>query len=149
MQRIEHINFREFLSGEYNDKQLKIKRVKEIKRKRIYQIVFVSGASIILISTGMNLLTPDAVFAATDAFDGINDKANFLYKKLLLVGKWIIIIKGGINTVNHMIQEDFGAAKRGFLTYLVVYLILHSLPWAMGEVDSLFNGINTQASGGQ
>jgi hypothetical protein len=148
MQRIERINFKEFLSGEYNEKQLKIKRIKEIKRKRMYQIVFVSGATIILISTGMNLLTPDAVFAA-DGFDGINEKANFLYRKLLLVGKWIIIVKGGINTINHMIQEDFGAAKRGFLTYLVVYLILHSLPWAMGEVDNLFNGINTQASGGQ
>lgn len=79
------------------------------------------------------------IFSGTvSASSGIDDAARGIYSKLLLVGKWIIIIKGGIDTVNNVVQGDFGTAKKSFLSYLVIYIILQGLPWAMDEVDKTF-----------
>jgi hypothetical protein len=136
MTKVQTIKFNDFMDGSF-----KVKSFKEVKKGKIYKVVLVGGISLVLLAAG------DVTFAAGAV--GIDAGAYVLYKKLLLIGKWIIIVKGGIDTINAMIQGDHGAAKRGFLTYLVVYLILNGLPWAMGQVDSLFKGLNdVQMTGG-
>jgi hypothetical protein len=134
LMRTETIKFNDFMSGEYS---LRVKKIKEIRRNRIYKITLVSGLTLVMIASGTS------VFAAGTL--GIEKGAYEMYKTLLMVGKWIIIVKGGIDTVNAMLQGDHAAAKRGFLTYLVVYLILNGLPWAMDQVDGLFDGLNNPA----
>lgn len=81
------------------------------------------------------LLVPDQV---AEASTGIDASARNIYSKLLNVGKWIIIIKGGIDTINNSVKGDFDSAKKSFLSYLIVYLVLNALPWAMDEVDNVF-----------
>lgn len=81
-------------------------------------------------------------FDIASASSSIDAGAQVLYSKLLLVGKWIIIIKGAIDTVNSVVQGDLGGAKRNFLGYLIVYLVLNALPWAMNEVDNVFKELN-------
>lgn len=141
MMRTESIKFNDFMSGEYS---LRIKKVKEIQKGRIYKIILVSGLTLVMLHTGFG----GSALAAGPV--GIEQGAYQMYKKLLMIGKWIIIVKGGIDTINAMMQGDHGTAKRGFLTYLVVYLILNGLPWAMDQVDGLFKGLNeTSITGGQ
>lgn len=140
MKKLESIKFNEFMSGEY---QLKVKKIKEIRKGRIYKVILVGGLTLVMLHSGLG----SSAFASGTI--GIDKGAYEIYKKLLSVGKWIIIIKGGIDTINAMMAGDHGAAKKGFLTYLVVYLILNGLPWAMDQVDGLFNEMrNMPTTGG-
>jgi hypothetical protein len=120
------INFNDFVSGKYSEQQ----KQKQAKNKRI-----IKGVTKAAVLTGVVFLgSYDFVGAA----GGIDIQARQLYSKLLLIGKWIIIIKGAIDTINNVVQGDFGTAKKSFLGYLIVYMILNGLPWAMDEVDTIF-----------
>jgi hypothetical protein len=92
-----------------------------------------AGISIILLTSGGTVL----------ASSGIEAGAAQLYSKLLSIGKWIIIFKGGFDIIKNMASGDFDSAKKGFISYLVVYVFLFGLPWAMNEVDSIFKELNT------
>ncbi|MEF3311394.1 hypothetical protein PV433_21165 [Paenibacillus sp. GYB004] len=86
------------------------------------------------------LAIPASAFAAST---GIDVGAEKIYKKLLNVGKWVIVAKGGIDTIKSVADGDLQAAKRNFLGYLVTYAILWALPWGMGEIDKLFEGMES------
>lgn len=74
----------------------------------------------------------------------IDSVASSLYhNKFLLVGKWIIIIKGGFDTINSVVKSDFDSAKKQFLSYLVIYMILNALPWSMSQIDKIFADIKS------
>lgn len=122
----ESMSINEFMSRDF-------KKEREIKNKKIGKIalrVVISGSIIYL--TG---------FDVASAADGAIEKAgDSIYEKLLSVGKWVIIIKGGIDTVNNASQGDFPAAKKSFLSYLITYIVLNALPWAMDQVDLMFEG---------
>jgi hypothetical protein len=77
----------------------------------------------------------DVSFAAGT---GIDVQAKKLYVRLVGVGKWIIIIKGGIDTIKAVVDGDFPATKTKFLGYVLTYAILWALPWAFEEVEKLF-----------
>jgi hypothetical protein len=104
----------------------------------VYKVV---GATAMIIVAGGGL---DYAFAAGP---GIEVGAKQLYSKLLSLGKWIIIFKGGFDIIKRMTDGDFDGAKKGFLSYLIVYIFLLGLPWAMDQVDALFSGITTPTSG--
>jgi hypothetical protein len=74
---------------------------------------------------------------------GIDVGAEKIYKKLINVGKWVIIVKGGIDTIKSVADGDHPAAKKNFLGYVVTYAILWALPWALSEVDKLFENMDT------
>lgn len=95
----------------------------------------------LLLRTTVTTVVYFSGFDLVSASNGIDHGARIVYDKLLSVGKWIIIIKGGIDTINNVVQGDFGVAKKSFFSYLVVYLILNGLPWAFDEVDTIFNQI--------
>ncbi|GKU79833.1 hypothetical protein [Paenibacillus sp. L3-i20] len=77
----------------------------------------------------------DIVSAASG---GIDAGAQMIYTKLVNVGKWVIIIKGGFDTINATVQGDFVTARKSFLSYLLVYVVLLGLPWAFEQVETLF-----------
>jgi hypothetical protein len=83
---------------------------------------------------------PDASFAAGT---GIDAGATKIYAKLINVGKWVIIVKGGIDTIRSVAEGDVNTAKKNFLGYVVTYAILWALPWALGEVDKLFTNMDS------
>lgn len=143
MRKVERIQFNDFMSGNYN---ARVKEIKEIRKGRIYRVALASGLTLLVLFTG-DLISAHAAVQATTGTDGIEKGAQELYKVILKIGKWIIIGKGAIDTIKNMLDGDHGAAKKGFLTYLIVYVILNGLPWALGQVDGLFNNMPTPASG--
>jgi hypothetical protein len=110
---------------------------KDIARKLSSQGTIVKAAGLTFV-----LLTalPDVSFAAGT---GIDVGAEKIYKKLLNVGKWVIIVKGGMDTIKSVADGDLPSAKKNFLGYVVTYAILWALPWALGEVDKLFENTDT------
>lgn len=116
---------------EFMDRKPKIKRIS----KNVYKIVLITGLTAIVFLSGFDIVSAAGQTSSIDA------AAAKIYEKLLVVGKWIIIIKGGIDTINNVVQGDVSGAKKNFLGYLIVYLILNGLPWAMDEVDKVFNQI--------
>lgn len=99
-------------------------------------VVRCAGLTIVLLA-GL----PDVSFAAGGS--GIDAGANKIYRKLLNVGKWVIIIKGGIETIKNVSEGDFGTAKKNFLGYMITYAILWALPWGMKQIDELFSELDT------
>ncbi|MEK3969424.1 hypothetical protein [Paenibacillus sp. FSL H7-0323] len=87
---------------------------------------------------GITLLLLIGLPATSHAATGIDAVADKLYKKLLNVGKWIIVMKGGIDTIQSAIQGDVQSAKKNFLGYLLVYVVLWALPWGLKQVDVVF-----------
>ncbi|WHY01889.1 hypothetical protein [Neobacillus sp. DY30] len=101
--------------------------------KKYGMVYKVAGITIILLASGGSAL----------ASSGIEAGAEQLYSKLLSIGKWVIIFKGGFDIIKNMASGDFDSAKKGFISYLIVYVFLFGLPWAMNEVDSIFRELNT------
>lgn len=95
-------------------------------------IIKIAGVTLVLL-VGM----PDVLHAASAT--GIDVAAEKIYKKLLNVGKWVIVIKGGIDIIQSALQEDVQSAKKKFLGYLMVYVVLWALPWGLKQVDLLFS----------
>lgn len=87
---------------------------------------------------GITLLLLISLPGTSHAATGIDAVADKLYKKLLNVGKWVIIIKGGIDTIQNAVQGDLQSAKKNFLGYLLVYVVLWALPWGLKQVDVMF-----------
>jgi len=79
---------------------------------------------------------PDVSFASGT---GIDAGANRIYKKLVNIGKWVIIVRGGIDTIKSVSEGDLQAARKSFLSYLITYATLWALPWGMNEVEKLFS----------
>ena len=136
--RTETMSISEFLNGKEKE-PFSAKVERHFKKYGIvYKIV---GATAVIFIAGGGF---DYAFAAGT---GIEVGAQQLYRKLLSLGKWIIIFKGGFDIIKRMTDGDFDGAKKGFLSYLIVYIFLLGLPWAMNQVDALFNGITTPTSG--
>jgi hypothetical protein len=94
-------------------------------------LIKVAGITFVLIAG-----FPDVSFASGT---GIDVGANRIYKKLVNVGKWVIIVRGGIDTIKSVSEGDLQAARKSFLGYLITYATLWALPWGMNEVESLFS----------
>lgn len=131
--KVETMSVREFMNG----KEREAWSEKVARHFEKYGMVYkIAGGTIVILMAGGGF---DYAFAAS----GIEIGAEKLYAKLMNVGKWIIIFKGGFDTVKHMVSGDFDSAKKGFLSYLIVYLFLLGLPWAMNEVDAIFVDLKT------
>jgi hypothetical protein len=100
----------------------------------------IAGVTVILLMSAIPLGGGSVTAFASS---GIEIGAEKLYAKLLSVGKWVIIFKGGFDIIKNMASGDFDSAKKGFISYLVVYVFLFGLPWAMNEVDTIFKELNT------
>lgn len=72
----------------------------------------------------------------------LDDKAKELYKRFISIAKWVIAGKGGWDTINKMLKEDFEGAKKSFLQYLIIFAILIGLPKALEFVEAFFNDVD-------
>lgn len=97
------------------------------KTETIIKVAFIGLTTFVMFT--------DVTFAASS----IDTAANAIYRKLLNIGKWVIIIKGGIDTIQNAVQGDLQSAKKNFLGYLLVYVVLWALPWGLKQVDILFS----------
>lgn len=100
-----------------------------------HKVVYRIGALTLIVLLG----GIDAVSAAAEG--SIDDNAGKLYYKLIGIGKWIILIKGGFDTLSATVQGDFVAARKSGLAYMLVYVILLGLPWAFNQIELLFNEV--------
>lgn len=128
MVRMETIPFRDFMSGDYKKgKGIGQKIFDHVKRnKRTY---VASGLTVVFLTSGA-----DVSFASA----GFNSEVSTLYWQLVSVGRWVIIFKGAIEIIQNIANGDFESVKKKFVTYLVVYIALLALPWAMYKVDQVF-----------
>ena len=137
--KTESMSINQFLRGIEKAEPFSAKVNRHFKKYGfVYKVV---GSTAMIIVAGGGL---DYAFAAGT---GIEVGAKQLYAKLISLGKWVIIFKGGFDIIKRMTDGDFDGAKKGFLSYLIVYIFLLGLPWAMDQVDTLFNGLTTPTSG--
>lgn len=125
--KTEVLSIKEFMNTRKEPFRVKVERHLN-KYGSFYRI---AGVTVIILLSGSHAL----------AAGGIEVGAEKLYGKLLSVGKWVIIFKGGFDTIKHMANGDFEGAKKGFFSYLLVYIFLFGLPWAMDEVDKIFKDL--------
>lgn len=126
------IDFKEFVSGDWRKKQDEITTLDKVANHMEQNNMMYAGAGLTLLLTfGFDV----TAFAGT----GIEEKARALYfDKFIGIAKWFIIGKGGWATVHKAIQEDFDGAKKSFISYLVVFIILLALPFTLDQVESVF-----------
>lgn len=131
MKKIEVLSINEFLKGGKQKEPFNEKIERHFKK---YGFVYkVAGVTIILLTSGIG----GAAFAS----NGIDVPARKLYSEIVGVGKWVIVFKGGIDTIKSIGNGDFDAAKKSFFSYLLTYLFLLGLPYGMDKVDEVFHSI--------
>lgn len=119
--RTETINFRDFMEGNVPV------RPRKVSKKVVITTCLIAGT--------LCLGIVDPAFAST----GLDLKAKELYYgKFLGLAKWIIVGKGGWDTINKALKEDFDGAKKCFLQYLMVFGILLALPYGLDQVELFF-----------
>jgi hypothetical protein len=127
VKKTEVIDWKEFMSGTYRRPTTLQAIAQHVERnKTAYRI----GAAVVVL-----FLASDVSALASP----LDDRASALYHdKLLGFGKWALIVRGGWGTIHKTMQEDFDGAKKHFISYLTIYLILLAFPWAMKEMDGIF-----------
>ncbi len=63
---------------------------------------------------------------------------NFYFDKFLGVVKWIIVGKGGWETVSKGLKEDFEGAKKAFIQYMMIFAALYLLPVGLNLIEDFF-----------
>jgi hypothetical protein len=129
VKRVDVIDLQSFLRKEKEETFIVVD-LKDVRNhfKSNRKMYSIAGLSLVMVGI------PDIAFAST----GIDAGARKIYDKLLLVGKWIIIIKGGIDIITAITNGEVDLAKKRFLGYLIAYAALQALPWGMDQVDLLF-----------
>lgn len=108
--------------------------VKIEKHFKKYGVVYtIVGTTVIILITGGGV-----AFASS----GIDIEAGKLYRELIGIGKWIIVFKGGFDTIKMIGNGDFETAKKSFFGYLLTYLFLLGLPYGLDKVDAVFQNIS-------
>lgn len=127
------IPFGQFFSGNYSSHtSIKETLISHFEKHKIaYRII---GTTIIIFASG---ILDQNVLAAT----GIDAGGNRIYSKLVNLGKWVIIFKGGFDTIQNTLKGDMDMARKSFLQYLMIYVILLALPWSMRQVDTVFTDL--------
>ncbi|WP_078548618.1 hypothetical protein [Litchfieldia alkalitelluris] len=136
-QKTEVMSVSEFMNRGEVDIKTKIERHFK-KYGIVYKIV---GTTIFIFAAGGGF---DYAFAeaVVPVSGGIDLEAKKLYGELVGIGKWVIIFKGGIDTIKSMTNGEVDSAKKQFFSYLIIYLLLLGLPYGMDKVDKIFQNLN-------
>jgi hypothetical protein len=126
----------EFLNGRQVEESLGAKVERHInKYGSFYRIGAVTV--VILLSGG------HALAAGLMDTSPLDREAIKIYHEIVRIGKWLIIIKGGIDIIKCIGDGDFQAAKKHCFSYIMIYLLLLGLPYGMQKVDMVFDNITT------
>jgi hypothetical protein len=101
--------------------------------KKIYRNILI-GAGV----TAAAVLVGPEIAHAADSFTSMEVGARRIHTKVVMVGKWVIIIKGSIDCIQSILNGDVGRAKQQFFGYLLCFGIMLALPWGLDEVEGLF-----------
>jgi len=71
----------------------------------------------------------------------IEQTSEQFYRKVLGLGRAVILIKGGLEIVQHSLAGDFQASKKTALSYFGMYALLLLLPYGLDQIDSLIGGL--------
>lgn len=108
-------------------------KAKPVKNHFVSNKSLYKGAGTLAISIiAAQLICPGGAFASIDA------GGQKLYSKIVPIGKWVIVIKGCIDTIQAILSGDFGAAKKSFLGYLLCFAVILGLPWSLDQVNEIF-----------
>lgn len=99
--------------------------------------IYSSAGKAAVLTAAVSFLGTDLTFASTAA-DAVDAQGKALYYDIISVGKWILIGKGGIDTIKSATNGDLEGAKKHFFSYLIVYLALLALPWGYDRVEDVF-----------
>ena len=67
-----------------------------------------------------------------------DEKGMQIYKKLVSYGKWVVIIKCLLETIQSVMNGDVQKAKTNFFGYMLGLVIMLSLPAVVGQIEELF-----------
>lgn len=129
MRKIQRMSLHDFLHGVDQETFLDKAKRHIAENKTFY--VTVAGCTLIFLFCGFD--------GSALADTGIDRKANSIYRKILGVGKWVIIIKGGLEIIQNASNGDYNSVKTKFFSCLLIFLALLALPWAMDEIEDLFD----------
>ena len=97
--------------------------------KKIYkEVLTCAGVATVMI------LVP----ATAEAASSIDASGMRIYKMVVSIGRWVIIVKGSIDCIQSVLAGDFQSAKRQFFGYLMCFGIMLALPWGMNEIEAMF-----------
>jgi hypothetical protein len=119
----------DFLSGQ----QTQVSKFAKVERhfKKYGTVYKIAGVTVVVLLSGGHALAASA----------IDVPAKKLYYEIVNLGKWVIVFKGGIDTIKSIGNGDFDGAKKSFFSYLLTYLLLLGLPYGMDKVDEVFHSI--------
>lgn len=103
------------------------------KHHKLY--IHISGLAISCLIVGFG--DPTIVHAA--GTQTIDIKAHHIYSKLCMIGKWIIVVRGGVDIISTMTQGELDTMKKKIIGYVIGYLALLGLPWILDQANALFN----------
>lgn len=138
MKKLQCMSIHQFLNGQYDRESIIRKVQRHIGQNKSFYIS-VAGYSVFFLFCGID--------GSAMAASGIDHGMSQMYKKVLSVGKWILIIKGGIDVIQSVTTGEFEMARKRAIGYILSFLILLGLPWAFGEVERLFDDLETGAPG--
>ena len=87
---------------------------------------------------GYIILIDSSVALGVETITETSDK---FYRKVLGLGRAVILIKGGLEIVQHSLAGDFQASKKTALSYFGMYALLLLLPYGLDQIDSLIGGL--------
>lgn len=137
MGKIQTVSIPQFMTSGFPPRVTAASLVGEHWRKHHKTYIQITGIAVSVLIMGA--ADPSVVTAATGA-TGIDIKAHHIYDKLCLIGKWIIVVRGGIDIISSMSQGELDSMKKKIVAYIVGYVALLGLPWILDQASLLFDG---------
>lgn len=138
MQKVQSISISQFMVTGFPKEPTVIDRVVDHLERNQSIYIQISGA--VITCCLMGAADPSVVTGAA----GIDVKAHHIYHKLCMIGKWIIVVKGGIDIIGAMMQGDMDLMKKKIIGYVIGYVALLGLPWILDQTNSFFSDLGTE-----
>lgn len=129
MKKVQKIPFVDFVQRSYISESFVKKAKRHIAKNKSFYIT-ISGYTVFFL-----LCADGSVFASS----GIDIGARKMYTKVCAIGKWAIVVKGGLDVINTVMTGDMGSLKSKIISYIVAFCSLMGLPWLLDQVEVLFN----------
>lgn len=134
MKRYESMPLSEWLAGK------EFKNKPKVRLVRKYTIIAVTVfATVLIFQDGTNF----ALAISGSNSSGIEVGGRELYSRLVSVGKWIIMAKGGFETLKHVTNSDYEGAKKVGISHLVIFALLIGMPYAFDMIEELFSSFGS------
>lgn len=144
------IHFNNFMDGSFKNEPTNAQKVvlHFKKNKHVYIRVGLMATSLCLSVFHPALAaTPTALDVAQNVANGnwdIDKQGYEIYRQLLGIGKWVIVVKGGWDVVRSTLSNDYDKAKKGFISYVLAYIFLLILPELMNRADGIVHHLSAR-----